>query len=200
MSRRAKSRKKKRTRFRATRSIVQSGEKSPSERIDHMAVRATLFRLNSIDRSIALSSLLGISILYFSLSQGFFDSHPHAHTILLVAFPSLSFILLLMYLWQNVLGRQHPLSLTEQWVKRWFAVKMSLSILMLSISVFLAIYVLGVVDAISDFIRAHWQSASNRMVNVASSVVSIILSGVIGNFAYDLLKRLVLRNKKKLKE
>jgi hypothetical protein len=196
MSKGAKQKKRRKTRLH-TAQPIQRARNAPSTtgRTNYKALVETLFRLNAIDKYIGLTGVVALTIFQLSVNEKFMASHPNANTILRVAMFSLGFLLLSAHILISVLEYKHPLTLTEKWVRRWFAVKMSSSVLMLSICVFLTIYVFGVVDAISAFIRAHWQSASNLMVSVVSTLASFIISGVIGNFAYDVLKRLVLRRK-----
>jgi len=65
-----------------------------------------------------------------------------------------------------------------------------------AVATFLLIYRVGGVDLIADFVRTHWESVSNKAANLTSTIISLMLSGIIGNFAYDILKRFVLRRKK----
>jgi hypothetical protein len=170
--------------------------RAPTVRNDYLEARATMRRFLHIDLSIGLAGVVTQLIFQFTISQNFIDSHPHASTIFSIVY-GLSLLLIsywaiLMYF----LAQKHPLARTKQWVLRWFKWKMPTSVLMLTIWTFLNIYVLGVVDIISSFISTHWSSASNWMVNAISTIISLAFSGIVGNFGYDLLKRIVLRKKK----
>jgi hypothetical protein len=198
MPKRANRKKKGQARQRATKLATARGERphSATPRIDYLAVRATMFRLHAIDKVISYAGVVALLILQLTVSKNFVDSHPNANTVIYAGFISLAVFIISAHSILSILGRKHPRTMTEQWMKRWFAWKMVISILMLTTCVFLIIYVLGVVDAISAFISVHWSSASILVVNTFSTILSLMLSGIIGNFAYDLLKRIVLRRKK----
>jgi len=91
------------------------------------------------------------------------------------------------------LVRYSGILVTEGWLKRWYMLHVFISSLLLAVPIFTVAYRFGAVDAISALINAYWQGVSKWAADSISSVVTVVLSGVAGNFAYDMLKRLVLR-------
>lgn len=157
----------------------------------------SILRLQAIDILISITTIATLLFLSTNFSQTFIDSHPHMGFIIFPAGFVITFLVAITLSSRRVYARKFfSGTMTEQWMKRWYKLKMIRSVLMLTIASFLVIYRFGVVDIIAAFIRMHWSSASNWMVNAISTIISLTFSGIVGNFAYDMLKRIVLRKKK----
>ncbi|MDQ3816358.1 MAG: hypothetical protein M3362_01550 [Acidobacteriota bacterium] len=76
---------------------------------------------------------------------------------------------------------------------RWMVV---LSIFSLALSIFPSLYVSGFTDKAASLISQYFPELSTKAKEVASYLITALLSGVIGNFAYDILKRIVLNRAK----
>jgi len=77
------------------------------------------------------------------------------------------------------------------YLKRMLRRDLILSVFILAVAVFVQSYVYSVPKKLAEFISAHVPGIGDRLSSIVSFMATATISGVIGNFAYDLLKRIV---------
>jgi len=184
------------------RSVVPAAEKNAQPVLTEESLRnlKNLFPLilhfYRVNGYIHLVALVILAVGLITTTQSFRDTHSHSEFVTSLVMSLWVFLVFVGMLLLVIFRRKHPLSLPEQWLRRFFKWERVVMASQVAVATFLLIYRVGGVDLIADFVRTHWESVSNKAANLTSTIISLMLSGIIGNFAYDILKRFVLRRKK----
>jgi hypothetical protein len=160
---------------------------------------AAILEFFSIIRAVALAMVvmfigMVVAVAYYipaMESDPIKKSHPDAQFIFgnVAGAVTLSmFVLALRARQFNVKVRQERMRALKY--ARWLVL---LSILSLTLIILPSLYLLGFTEAIIAFVNTHFPNLGKKTGEAISYMLTILFSGVCGNFAYDLLKRLASR-------